>query len=105
MPALGSLRRGGVRLGLVSNCSRLTRALLPTWPFGTSFDAIVLSCEVGTVKPDPAIVLAAVDALGASPEDGIFVDDSAEYVDAARMLGMGGLTMRRASERAATALA
>src|SRR5262249_44525341 len=105
MPVLRCLRAAGVRLGLGSNCSRLTRVLLPGWPFPGHFDAIVLSCEGGVAKPNPEIFRIAIEALGADSGDVLVVDDNAEFIAAAHASGMRGLTIARAPERAAAMLA
>ena len=41
-------------------------------------DAVVLSYEVGAVKPRPAIFRAALDAVGAAPGEALMVGDHAE---------------------------
>jgi putative hydrolase of the HAD superfamily len=51
-------------------------------------DAIVLSFEVGVAKPDAGIYRAALDALGARPEEALFVDDQAAYCEGAEALGI-----------------
>jgi putative hydrolase of the HAD superfamily len=52
------------------------------------FDVFVTSAEIGVMKPDPRIYQVALDRLRISPPEGIFVDDFAENVEAARRLGM-----------------
>lgn len=52
------------------------------------FDSIVLSYQVGMVKPDAAIYRIAAERLGVLPEECIFVDDVERYCDAARDVGM-----------------
>jgi putative hydrolase of the HAD superfamily len=54
-----------------------------------AFDALVLSFEVGSRKPQPGIYEAALAALGdVSPSDALFVDDQVRYCDGARALGI-----------------
>lgn len=52
------------------------------------FDSVVLSYDVHMAKPDPRIYHLAADKLGLEPQECIFVDDIAEYCDAAREVGM-----------------
>ncbi|MGB3023916.1 MAG: HAD family phosphatase [Candidatus Saccharimonadales bacterium] len=52
------------------------------------FDIIILSCDVGMVKPDPQMYLKCAEALGCQPEECLFVDDKARYCEPARALGM-----------------
>jgi putative hydrolase of the HAD superfamily len=51
----------------------------------------VTSAEIGVMKPDPRIYQVALDRLGLSPPEAVFVDDFIENVEAARRLGMGGV--------------
>jgi HAD superfamily hydrolase (TIGR01509 family) len=95
MTCLDDLRRAGVRLGLVSNCSHLTRPLLERWEIGRYFDQLVLSCEVGCTKPDRHILETAVAAMAARAEDGLLVDDQGEYVRAAAAIGLAGWQILR----------
>jgi 2-haloacid dehalogenase len=52
------------------------------------FDDIVVSGEVGLVKPDPAIFRVLLDRQGLDPADAYFIDDSLANVETARSLGM-----------------
>ncbi|WP_233560733.1 HAD-IA family hydrolase, partial [Halobellus sp. Atlit-38R] len=51
-------------------------------------DAIVGRDTVGSHKPDPASLLAAIDRLGAAPEDALFVGDSRRDAVAAERGGV-----------------
>lgn len=52
------------------------------------FDEVVLSYELGAVKPDPRMYQAIVDRLGVAFEQSLFIDDSERYIVAAQDLGM-----------------
>jgi FMN phosphatase YigB (HAD superfamily) len=52
------------------------------------FDVFVTSAELGVMKPDPRIYHVALERLGISPAEALFVDDFIENVEAARRLGM-----------------
>ncbi len=52
------------------------------------FDAVVLSCEHGVRKPDPAIYRIALDAIGLPPAECVFVDDIGGNLKPAKALGM-----------------
>lgn len=52
---------------------------------------VVNSARVGVAKPGAGIYLAAAKAVGVAPERCLFVDDTAEFVVAARALGMTAL--------------
>jgi putative hydrolase of the HAD superfamily len=85
---LRALRAHGVRTGLLSNSwgNEYPREL-----WGELFDAVVISCEVGLRKPNPAIFRHAVELLGLEPADCVFIDDIEHNVRAAKALGMAGL--------------
>ena len=55
------------------------------------FDLVMMSNEVGLLKPDPAIFETALELLDVTPQQAIFIDDIAENVAAARALGIAGL--------------
>ena len=52
------------------------------------FDVLVWSCQVGVVKPDPAIYRHTLTELGTPPEETLFIDDKLANIEAARALGM-----------------
>jgi putative hydrolase of the HAD superfamily len=59
-------------------------------------DAVVVSAEVGAVKPDPAIYRAALDQLRVEAPRALFVGDSLETdVDGARAAGLRALLLDR----------
>jgi glucose-1-phosphatase len=82
---------GRVRLVLVSNTNALHVAYLrPRLPLLERFDALVMSCEVGHVKPEPAIYQRALERAGCRPDEAAFFDDLPEFVHAASALGLRG---------------
>lgn len=70
---LTGLRDLGFRLGLVSNCTSDVREMLHDSELDDHFDAVVLSAEVGLMKPDPEIFRLAMGRLGVS--GGFYVGD------------------------------
>ena len=58
------------------------------------FDEIVLSYELGVVKPDPVMYETAAQRLGVLPEEAVFVDDIRRFVEAAKQYGMHGVHYR-----------
>jgi putative hydrolase of the HAD superfamily len=52
------------------------------------FDVSCYSCELGAAKPDAAFFAEAVRRIGAQPSAILFIDDSAQNVDAAREAGL-----------------
>ncbi len=51
------------------------------------FDKLILSHEVGSVKPEEKIYRAVEEASGLPSEEHFYIDDIQEYVDAAKILG------------------
>ena len=88
IPTLRELGRRGIRTAVVSNCDHATRPIVDDLGLEREVDAIMLSFEVGAAKPDPGIYRAALDALGARPEEALFVDDQAAYCEGAEALGI-----------------
>jgi len=60
------------------------------YAFIKHFDKLILSHEVGANKPEPEIYEAVEKFTKANPSAHFFIDDVAEYVDAARKRGWGG---------------
>jgi putative hydrolase of the HAD superfamily len=86
---LNALVAAGIPTGILSNMARDTWELL-----GSRFDglaSLTLSFEVGAVKPERAIYLRCLEALGVEPAEALFVDDRRENVEAAQAVGMEAL--------------
>jgi putative hydrolase of the HAD superfamily len=92
---LRELRGRGIRTAVVSNCDHATRPIVEDLGLQREVDAIVLSFEVGAAKPDPRIYRAALEAVGAGPEEAVFVDDQAWYCEGAEALGIRSFLIRR----------
>lgn len=90
LSVLRALRGRGVRTALVSNCSHNTTPVVERLRLDEVFDAVILSFEVGARKPQPAIYLSALEAVGGvEPAGAVFVDDQVRYCDGAAALGIG----------------
>jgi putative hydrolase of the HAD superfamily len=76
---LTALRDRGLRLGLVSNYSHSEsiHATLDDLGLRPCLDAVVISGELGIVKPHPEIFLAGARSIGLSPGEILFVGDNA----------------------------
>jgi putative hydrolase of the HAD superfamily len=80
---------GKVPLVLLSNTHDLHVAhLRPRLPVLEKFAALVLSCEVGHIKPEPEIYALAVAATKVPADRAVFFDDMETYVEGARRFGL-----------------
>jgi HAD superfamily hydrolase (TIGR01509 family) len=70
-------RSRGLSLALVTNAPvENVETILLALELDAFFDEVVLSDEVGPVKPDPAPYKAALDKFGISPEEALAFEDS-----------------------------
>jgi glucose-1-phosphatase len=82
---------GRIRLVLLSNThDQHIEFLRPKLPLLQRFDGLILSYEVGHVKPEPQIYERAIELAGVSPERIAFFDDVEGYAEAATRLGLRG---------------
>ncbi|HET7171853.1 MAG TPA: HAD family hydrolase [Gaiellales bacterium] len=96
-PALDALRRTHA-LALVTNgASCLQREKLAGCGLTeTDFDAVVISGDLGTAKPDAAIFAHALDRLGVTAADAVMVGDSFERdIRGAHAAGIRGIWLNR----------
>lgn len=76
------------KIGLLSNYSNDLRPKIEKeWVIGSVFDEIIISCEVGMVKPDPAIFTLMLDRLGVKADETVFIDDRIKNIDGAKKMG------------------
>ena len=82
------------KTGVISNAWPDLRQYLTEKKAVDAFDALVISAEVGIMKPEPKIYQMALEKLGVTAPEAAFVDDTPVNVDAARALGMQGVLFR-----------
>ena len=77
------------RTGIISNALDNTRRMLAErWRITDAFDLIILSAEVGVMKPDARIFQMALEGLSVAPEETVFIDDSLHNVQGAQSVGL-----------------
>jgi putative hydrolase of the HAD superfamily len=87
-----STLRGTYKLALLSNSgSAYLRNELAKYDLEKYFDEIVISSEVGLIKPEPEIFEYVMRKLGVEPQECIFTDDNPKHVSAAEKLGVHGI--------------
>jgi len=94
---LERLHARGVRLLALTNWAADTYQLaLPQLPFLQRFEAVLVSGEVGLVKPDRRIFDLFIERFGVDPAVSLFVDDRAANVTAARAVGFDAVEYQSA---------
>ena len=87
--ALARLKRAGVRLAVVSNSDGRAATALAAGGLLDEFEFVIDSGEVGVEKPDPRIFQIALDRLGVSAAEALYVGDLYEVdVVGARAAGL-----------------
>jgi putative hydrolase of the HAD superfamily len=81
-------RAAGHRLALLSNAPAEMARAVEGMPLAGHFEYLLFSCDLRAVKPDATCFGKALSRLGAAAEEVTFVDDRAENVAAAAMLGL-----------------
>lgn len=76
------------KIGFISNVNHgvVDRKISKKWQ--TIFDDMIISAEVGLLKPDPEIFKLAANNLRVKCEEAVFIDDLQKYLDGARSVGM-----------------
>jgi putative hydrolase of the HAD superfamily len=80
------------KVGLLSNAwDDLRQTMHTRWDIDDLFDEMIISAEVGMVKPDPRIFRLAAERLRVAPREAVFIDDMPDNVEAARHEGLQGI--------------
>lgn len=99
---IDQLRARGLRLGLLSNDSLALADKLAALDLYRHFDAVIISAQIGALKPEPEAFRAIADALQVSLPECIFIDDNTVNVDGAKSIGMCGIRYTAQLDLAAT---
>jgi HAD superfamily hydrolase (TIGR01509 family) len=86
---LKGLHRHGIKTAVVSNIAFDVRPAFEAIGVADHLDEVVLSYEVGAVKPDAAIFETALTRLGVDAQRAVMVGDSDEADGGARAIGCG----------------
>ena len=91
---LARLRNAGLKLGVVSNSDGRVEEALEVAGLRPYFDVVMDSTLAGVEKPDPAIFVSALEALGVEPAAALYVGDLYEVdVLGARAAGMDAVLL------------
>jgi epoxide hydrolase-like predicted phosphatase len=80
--------------GLISNAWDGLRPYMQREKLDDAFDTLIISAEVGVMKPEAAIFQHALEQLEVKPKEAVFVDDFAENITGCEALGMRGILFR-----------
>jgi putative hydrolase of the HAD superfamily len=94
LPVIDALRSHDLKIGLVTNGQRDLEEFVVH--HGLDVDAMVGSRAHGRIKPHPSIFVAALHALGVTPDETAMVGDSYEDdIEGARSLGIRAILLDR----------
>jgi putative hydrolase of the HAD superfamily len=82
------VRENGARVAILSNVIEPTYNVIQQAGYYNLFDDVIASCKVGYVKPQKEIYTIALERLGTTPEQSIFIDDKQNCLDPARQMGV-----------------
>lgn len=91
---------GKYRLAALSNTNIIhERFFLKKYPLVFSrFERIFLSHRIGGRKPDEAVFRKALRYFRVDPGEMVFLDDRAEFIEAARKIGINGIHVEKPSD-------
>ncbi|MBW9093073.1 HAD-IA family hydrolase [Microbacterium jejuense] len=90
LAVLIDLQRGGTRMALLSNAGLDFTSYYRHGMLGDFFEEVVVSGELGLLKPEPAIYHELIERVGVPPADIVFIDNRAENIAGAAALGIAG---------------
>ena len=80
------------RTGIISNgLDNLTHVITDLYPMADAFDVVIGSAAEKVMKPNPGIYRIALDRLGVSGPEAVFIDDFAHNLIGAQALGIHGI--------------
>lgn len=89
---LSGLKEKKYRIGLVSNWSDEVPTVWQDIPLSMYFDVSVFSCKAGIMKPDPRIYRMAIEQLGVTPGECLYIGDGdSSEISGAAAAGMGAV--------------
>lgn len=89
MDAMHRAKAQGIPIYILSNMQvHAWNYLESTFDCWKACQGVVVSCDAGFIKPEPAIFQHLCDKFSVTPESCVFVDDMAENIEAARAFGM-----------------
>jgi epoxide hydrolase-like predicted phosphatase len=88
------LRKHDIQIALLCNATAHLKKRLEEFGVQDIFDHVLISAEIGVMKPDPTAFRVALQALGTAPQETIYVDDSYINVRAAQSVNLDTILFR-----------
>ena len=82
------------KTGVISNAWGDLRDYVVKHQFDDAFDMLIISAEIGMMKPQPEVYQLALKQAQVQANEAAFVDDTPKNVEAANALGMHGIIFR-----------
>lgn len=79
------------KTGLISNAWGDLRDFIVREKFDDAFDKMIISAEVGAMKPEPRIFQIALEQFGVRPDEAVFVDDFYINIEGCEKVGIKGI--------------
>ncbi len=86
--AIRTLRKDGHTVALLSNNSPDLAAIMADLGIADLFNPLIVSAEMGIMKPDAAAYEAALKQLEQPADEVVFIDDNADNITGAQALGI-----------------
>ena len=88
--------RGKYKTGLISNAWSDLRDFIVREKFDDAFDKMIISAEVGAMKPEPKIYQIALEQFEVRPNEAVFVDDFYINIEGCEKVGIKGIHFKDA---------
>ncbi len=97
---LSDLKKRGLKLGLISDCSVEAPAEWPNTKLAPWFEVTVFSCLVGMKKPDPRIYQLALGKLEVQAPESLYIGDGgSQELSGAAAAGMTAVLLKAPDEQ------
>lgn len=81
--------RQNYKTAVLSNANHgVLERVIPKDILDECFDALIVSAEVGMIKPDPKLYVYSAEKLGVDTTECVFIDDKSIYCDGAKAVNM-----------------
>lgn len=94
MTAMHKAKAANIPIYILSNMqAHAWEHLAKTYDCWDACEGVLVSCDVGLIKPDQAIYQCLCDTFSLIASECVFVDDMAENIEAAKEFGMQGVQL------------